>query len=186
MMRRLGLLAFGLAGAVTGTVVLAQQAAPMPPTPTRITYPKGFETDFLRYDIVDKPDRKRARFLYVNRDAAARVKLGEPFPDGTVLVMEDHEAELDGAGNPVMDGAGRLRPTAKILAIAVMEKRAGWGATNPFPDEQDNGDWEYASFKPDGSANPVPLNACYSCHLPQKGALDYTFSGAALVKAAAK
>jgi hypothetical protein len=132
--------------------------------PDRVKYPRGFEKDFKRYDIIDKPDRKIARFMYVDPKSAAEAKPGQPMPNGTVLVMEDHAVELDAAGNPVTDAAGRLKPTDKIVAVAVMEKRAGWG--NDIPPDLRNGDWDYASYTPAGTVNEkAQLNNCFSCHL---------------------
>lgn len=161
------------------------QSPPVEATPTRVVLPKDFATTFQRYDMVDKADRKIVRFLYVNKDALAKVTPDQPFPDGTVLVMEDHDVALEAGGAPIKGANGRLQPTGRIKAFAVMEKRKGWGETNLFPPEKDNGDWEYASFKADGSANPVKLDNCYACHLPQtKDGLDFTFSGAKIREAA--
>lgn len=161
------------------------QSPPTDATPTRVVLPKDFATTFQRYDMVDKVDRKIVRYLYINKEALAGVKPGEPFPDGTILVMEDHDVALEAGGAPIKGANGRLRPTSRIKALAVMEKRKGWGETNLFPLEKDNGDWEYASFKADGSANPIKLDNCYACHLPQnKDGLDFTFSGAKIREAA--
>ena len=163
----------------------AQTAPPAEATFTRVALPPNFAKGFKLYDTVDKADRKIVRYLYINPEALAAVKPGEPFPNGTVLVMEDHDVALESGGAPIKAKDGRLLPTGRIRAIAVMEKRAGWGETNLFPADKDNGDWEYASFKADGSPNPVKLDNCYSCHLPQKG-LDFTFSGAKIYEAAKK
>ncbi len=161
------------------------QTPPADATPTRVELPKDFARTFHLYDKVDKVDRKIVRYLYVNKDALAQVKPGEPFPDGMVLIMEDHGVVLEAGGAPVKTVDGRLQPTGRVRAVAVMEKRKGWGETNLFPPEKDNGDWEYASFKADGSPNPIKLDACYACHLPQtKDGLDFTFSGAKIREAA--
>ena len=143
---------------------------------TRVAYPTDFEKTFRLYDKIDKPNRKIVRYLYINPQALAAVKPGEPFPEGTILVMADRDIALEAGGAPLKGADGRLLPTQRLRAIAVMEKRAGWGETNLFPADQDNGDWEYASFKPDGAPNPIKLDSCYACHLPQKN-LDFTFSG---------
>lgn len=164
---------------------LPQQAQTPDTSVTRVTLPQGFSTGFRLYDKVDKPDRKIVRYLYINPQALADVKPGEPFPDGTILVMEDHDVALEAGGTPIKGADGRLQPTQRVKAIAVMEKRAGWGETNPFPADKDNGDWEYASFKADGAPNPIKLDNCHACHLPQKG-LDFTFSGAKIFEAAKK
>lgn len=173
------------ASALTGIGAAQTAPAPVEATPTRVKFPKDFEKTFQLYDKVDKADRKMVRFLYVNKGALADVKPGEPFPHGIVLVMEDRQIALDATGAPIKSSDGRLQPTSRVRGYAVMAKERLWGATNPFPPEKDNGDWEYASFKADGSPNPVKLDACYACHLPQtKDGLDYTFSGAKIREAA--
>lgn len=173
-----------------GAIVLAagaalSQGATPDTTATRVKFPADFAKSFRLYDKVDKADRKIVRYLYVNPEALAKVSADAPFPNGTVIVMEDHEVALDTAGKPLVDAAGRLQPTGRVKGIAVMAKELMWGDTNPFPSEKDNGDWEYASFKADGSPNPIKLDACYACHLPQKG-LDFTFTGKKIHEAAKK
>lgn len=180
------LAATALCAAGLGGVAGAQTApAPAEATPTRVTLPKDFAKTFQLYDKVDKADRKIVRFLYVNKAVLDNVRPGEPFPYGTVIVMEDHQIALEAGGAPVKSPDGRLQPTGRVRGYAVMAKERLWGDTNPFPPEKDNGDWEYAAFKADGSPNPVKLDACYACHLPQtKGGLDFTFSGAKIREAA--
>jgi hypothetical protein len=156
-------------------------------TYTRVAFPQDYAKTFRLYDKVDKVDRKIVRFLYVNPDALSKVKDGEPFPNGTILVMEDHAVAQEAGGNPLKSSEGRLIPTQRVRSISVMEKRAGWGETNLFPAEKDNGDWEHALFRPDGTSNPIKLDNCYSCHVPQnRDGLDFTFSGAKIREAARK
>lgn len=170
--------------AVAAFAVSAPAQQPQPPTPTRVTFPANLAANFVRYDMVDKVDRKRVRYLYVDKVAAEAMKAGGEVPNGAVIVMEDHEVELDGGGAPILTD-GRLRPTATVTGYFVMEKRAGWGETSPMPPDQRNGDWEYAMFRPGGERVPAPLGACYACHLPLKGA-DYLFSKAALDRVASR
>jgi hypothetical protein len=172
-----------------GAAGLAQAARAQSPTGeatfTRVTLPADFASTFQLYDKVDKADRKIVRYLYINKEALAKVKPGEPFPDGTTLVMADHLAALDTAGRPLKQASGRLAATGRLRGVEVMTKTAGWGQTNLFPPDKDNGDWEYASFTTDGRARPIKLDACYACHLAQK-TLDYTFSGQKIYDAARK
>lgn len=182
-MKRIFVMGFAtLAAATAAGIAMGQSAPPADATPTRVTMPKDL-SGFQLYDKVDKVDRKIVRYLYINKDALAKVMPGEPLPNGTVLLMEDHEVALEAGGAPIKGADGRLQPTRRIRANAVMAKEAMWGETNSYPPEKDNGDWEYASFKADGSPNPVKLDGCYACHLPQKG-LDFTFSGAKIYEAA--
>lgn len=149
-------------------------AAPLLAGPERVAFPAGFETGFVHYNSVDRPDRKRVRLMYVSPPSDAAATPGEAAPNGTVLVMADRNARLDADGNPILDAEGRMIPEGDFTAIFVMEKRAGWGATQP-PDMR-NGDWDYAAFKPDGTLNPeTKTQGCFSCHNNRAGA-DFTFT----------
>jgi hypothetical protein len=146
--------------------------------PERIEFPEGYRTNFVRYATVDKPEREPpiVRFFYVNQDALAATRAGEPLPDGTVAVMEDHPAELDGDGKPVTDATGRFVPTAEITNVFVQEKRSGWGEA--IPEDIRNGDWDYAWFVADGSrktGDNVDFTRCFTCH-KDAVADDFTFT----------
>jgi hypothetical protein len=164
-----GVLAAGVV-TVAGAIAGAQEGT----GPARVKYPKGFDTSFVVYNDVDRFDRKRVRRMFVNKEALVASKPGEPAPDGTVLVMADYDIELDPAGNPALDAQGRMKPTAKLLAVVVMEKRRGWGAA--YPASLRNGDWDYASFGVDGGVNPqANIKACLTCHLNRTNR-DFTFT----------
>jgi hypothetical protein len=168
-------------GAVGLAVVVA---GPLLAGPERVAFPEGFETGFVHYNSVDRPDRKRVRLMYVSPASDKAAKPGEPAPDGTVLVMADKNAKLDADGNPVLDSDGRMIPEGDFTSIFVMEKRAGWGDGQPA--DMRNGDWDYASYKPDGRLNPeAKYQGCFSCHNNRTGA-DFTFTYFANVAARAK
>lgn len=142
--------------------------------PEKVAYPEGFATSFVRYATVDKPDRKPpiTRFLYVNREALAAAAAGMPLPYGTVIVMEDHLAQLDDAGAPVTNADGGFVPTAEIGNVFVQEKGRGWGAD--YPAETRNGEWEYGWFLADGSPKPdAKFGRCSECH---KGVEDQDYN----------
>jgi Cytochrome P460 len=125
------------------------------------------------YNKVDRPDRKMIRFMYVDPEAHAAAEAGEPAPYGTVLIMEDHRAKLEGE-EAVRDADGRMVPTDEIANVFVMEKQPGWGAG--YPPEKRNGEWEYAWFQPDGSRKTgenVNFDRCFECH---KGVADQDFT----------
>jgi len=165
----LALAAFALALPASG---LASGQA-YTPGPHNIPFPAGFERHFIRYATVDKPDRRIVRFLYVNPEAFAAARPGEPLPYGTILVMADRWAKLDPAGTPLRDLDGRLIPEPEPFVVAVQRKERGWG--EGYPPERRNGAWEYASFTPAGEPRAVRLDGCFSCHLQARAAEDYTF-----------
>ena len=97
---------------------------------------------------------------------------GKALPDGSVLVGEIYAAKKDADGKVIVSSLGR-RVSDKLVAVAVMEKRKGWGQR--FPEELRNGDWDFAIFNPKGEKLDKDLNACRSCHAPLTST-DHLFS----------
>ena len=147
----------------------------------KVAFPQDFGT---LYTIVDRPDNKQYRELYVSPPAALEAaKSGQPLPDGTVLTLVQYAALLDSQGNPQKDTDGRFIKGAHIVGYTVMEKHQGWGTE--YPDNVRNGEWEYQAFKPDKTPNTgANLTACFNCHKPLDKQ-DFVFSYDRL-KAAAK
>ena len=144
----------------------------------KVAYPEGYQGGFVLYNQVDRPDRKIVRFMYANPDAVERARPGEPLPHGTVLIMEDHKARLEGE-RVATDAQGRLVPTDEVTNVFVMEKQPGWGAE--YPPEKRNGEWEYAQFLPDGARKAdARFDGCFACHLSRE-VRDYTFTFAKYV-----
>jgi len=143
--------------------------------PERVSFPEGFDTEFVHYSNVDRPDRKRVRELYINPEADAAAEPGEDLPHGTVIVMADRDARLDAEGDPVRDENGRFIPEGDFTGIFVMEKQEGWEESQTL-DVISNGDWDYAAFRPDGTLNTdFGTEGCFSCHANRAGR-DYTFT----------
>jgi plastocyanin len=145
--------------------------------PEKIAFPKEYET-WERYAVVDRYDNKQYRELYAKPEVVKAARAGKPIPDGTVLAMAIYGAEVDDKGNPVKDEKGRFKK-AKLSGVTVMEKRQGCGAE--YPAELRNGNWEYASFLPDGSPNPQAADTkpCFACHKPHEKQ-DFVISLASL------
>lgn len=170
-MKRSNIVYVGLVGLGAAFVVTVASAGP-----DKVQFPEGYATSFVRYTTVDKPERDPpiVRFFYVNPDALAAASPDKPAARGTVLIMEDHKAELDGDSKPVTDAHGRFIPTDAISNVFVQEKREGWGAE--YPPESRNGEWEYAWFEADGSRKVgdfVKFEGCFECH---SGVSDQDFN----------
>jgi plastocyanin len=163
--------------AVLAAMVATSFSAAVMAGPEKITFPKEYES-WERYASVDRYDNKQYRELYAKPEVVKAVRAGKPIPDGTVLAMAIYAAEVDAAGAPVKDDKGRFRK-AKLTNVTVMEKRAGWG--EEYPPEVRNGNWEYASFMPDGSPNAAAANTqpCFACHKPHEKQ-DFVISLASL------
>ena len=150
----------------------------------KVAFPEGYQTHFVRYTTVDKPKRKTVRFMYVNPESLAKAKANQPAPHGTVLIIEDHKAKLDAAGNPVTDARGRFIPTSEITNIFVQEKQPGWGAE--YPAAKRNGEWEYSWFNAKGVLRTeafVKFDNCFACHKENAEFDDYTFTFATFLGA---
>jgi Cytochrome P460 len=153
-------------------------AAPASAGPEKVELPADWRARFVVYNEIERPDRNpnQVRLMYANPEAIVAARAGSPAPAGTILVMEDRLAELDAAGRPVLDARGRMKPSARIANVFVMEKRPGWGAE--YPAEWRNGEWEYAGYTPEGTKRAgVNTQACFQCHTARRGAgRDYTFT----------
>ena len=141
----------GLAAALglAASVVLAWQAAA---DNSLVAFPETY-ADGVHYGTVMRGGIREE--LYTSPEAIAAARQGAPFPDGTVITMEDHR-----------DGA--------LHRYVVMEKRAGWNALSAPGTAA--GDWLFREFAPDGT----PMLAedgtrCMSCHQSQAGQ-DFVFT----------
>lgn len=149
-------------------VLTAALALSAPAGPEQVKYPQGYQSGFVNYLDVDRHDRKRVRKMYVNPEALAAARAGAPLPDGTVLIMEDHDAVLGDDETPVFDDDGRFIPSQPTGNIFVMEKNSAWST--------DNGNWDYAWYLADGTPRPeAGFDGCFSCHA-NRSERDYTFT----------
>jgi hypothetical protein len=163
------------AGAVLLTLTAAAQPrAPYAPGPRNIELPADWPARFIRYATVDKADRKIIRHMYVNPEAYAATRAGQPAPRGTLLIMADTRARLDPQGNPLLDSTGRFIPEPGWIAIGAQQKEAGWG--EGYGPELRNGEWEYAAFDGAGQRRNVSLNGCFTCHLQARAGQDFNFT----------
>jgi plastocyanin len=152
--------------------------APATPTPRpapsedRVGFPTGYQEDFKLMYIYDRLDNRQVRVVCGN-DVAASVKQGEPFPHGSILVMETWQAKLDADGNLVKDPDGHLI-RENLRGIFVMRKEEGFGEA--YQDLR-TGEWEYVAYRPDESHSTPPQNTanCAACHLGSSEEKDWVF-----------
>ena len=115
---------------------------------------------------VQRPDAKQVREIYVN-PVGAKAVAGQPFPDGTVFVMENYAARANPDGTLAQGADGKL-VKGDLLRIFVMGKNPGWG-DKVAPPELKNGTWIYAPYDSAGKAVADPIINCRACHLPLAG-----------------
>lgn len=151
-----------VAAAAVGLVIAGTSIAGDEP---RIAFPADYATKFKNYVSLDRTqnDDQTIR-LFGNDKALEAARAGKELPDGSVLVAEIYKAKKDAKGEVIESSLGR-RIRDKFAAIAVMEKRKGWG--DKFPAEFKNGDWDFAIFSPKGERLvDKDLNSCRGCHAP--------------------
>ena len=98
--------------------------------PTRSVIPPVIN----RFEQVRSMDRKQEPThgtVFLNAPAATVTTAGQPYPFGSVVIMEWRKGGKDG----------------EVARLDVMRKERGYGAAYGA---DKNGDWEYASYSPDG------------------------------------
>lgn len=148
------------------------QAPAVAPEVDRVGFPTDYRTEFTHFYDFDRPDNKTARVIYAN-DVASSVQEGQPFPYGSILVMEVHRTLKDEDGNVILDANGRFTPE-ELAGLFVMRKELGFGTKY---DELRNGEWEYVAYRPDGSflTPPERTDNCAACHMEAGQGKDWVF-----------
>lgn len=130
----------------------------------QIKFPKDYRTTFTNYLSLDRtqnPDQLIR--LFANDIAMQGPGADGKLPYGSVLVAEIYKAKKDANGEVMMSPLGR-RIRDKFALVAMMERGEGWGES--YPEGLRNGNWDFATFTPDGSKAEKDLNACRACHAP--------------------
>lgn len=157
---------FALASALLAASGLAVVAGP-----EEVKLPQDYQANFVNYLDVDRFDRKRVRRMYVNQEALDAALAGQQLPDGTVLIMEDHDAVLNADETFQFDDSGRMIPKDEVANIFVMEKNPAWTTAN--------GNWDYAWYGADGlpstSEFAKTMDGCFACHA-NRAERDFTFT----------
>ena len=154
-----------LSAALSSSVV-AQDKQPL-------TYPADYRNTFVNYLSLDRtqnPDQTIR--LFANDIAMKGPGPDGKLPFGSVLVAEVYKAKKSADGKIVTSALGR-RIRGKFALVAVMQREKGFGEGQPAGIR--NGNWEFAAFKPDGSAAGKDLNSCRACHAPLT-TLNHVFS----------
>jgi plastocyanin len=153
----------------------AAQATPVPkpaPVEDRVGFPEAYETSYRVLFVLDRPDNRQVRVVYGNEQAAS-AKPGEPFPYGSILVMETWRAKQEPEGVVLRDENGRFQKD-QLTGIFVQRKEPGFGEA--YLTER-SGEWEYVAFRPDRTYSQPPqnTNACARCHQDAGATRDWVF-----------
>jgi len=131
---------------------------------TEIQFPKDYKSGSLYFagDRLSPNDSQTIR-IYANDIALKGMKKDGKLPYGSVLTAEVYKAKKDKDGE-VIESAIDRRIRGKFAAVAVMERIKGAG--EKWKGDLNNGDWDFAIFKPDGSPAKKDLAKCAACHAP--------------------
>jgi plastocyanin len=153
---------------------IAQQQTPPAPVVDRVGFPTDYRNQFVPLFAFDRPDARQIRLIYGNHTASNAVK-GQPYPYGTVLVMETYRAAADASGAIARDANGRFIRDA-LTGIFVMRKERGYGVEY---EQNRTGEWEYVAYRPDGTHQTQPRDSwtCANCHLMATANRDWVFRG---------
>jgi len=128
------------------------------PAEDNVGFPEGYKDTYSVFYQMDRLDNRQKRVIYAN-SIAASVTEGEPFPLGSILVMETNGTVQDELGHVQVDDAGGFVTTGRPPFLFLMRKEAGFGEEYG---EIRNGEWEYAAYRPTG-ANLLPSSRTTSC-----------------------
>lgn len=138
-----------------------------------IKFPADYRTTYTNYLSLNRtqnPDQIIR--LFANDIAMQGAGADGKLPYGSILVGEVYKAKKAEDGSVITSSLGERIP-AKFALVAVMQRDKNLG--NDLPPELKNGNWDYATFKPDGSPAAKDLNECRACHAPLVQS-NYVFS----------
>ncbi len=149
-------------------------AATKVPSPDRVGFPRDYARDFRQLGSTQNDEAHGLTTVYAN-DIAATAAESEAshYPDGSVILMEFADTQRDGEDQLLRDAHGQPVKGA-IAHIDVMRRGAGYGIG--YGDDR-AGEWEFASYRQDGSTliSPEKAQHCASCHLKAGAAKDFVY-----------
>jgi len=141
----------------------------------RVPFPANYQITFQEIRASNKTGQSLVGTIYANTPAASIKELEKlPYPEGSVIVMEWAQPVKDAKGEFLKDAAG-LWKKGTVVRVDVMRHEKGFGAA--YGDKR-AGEWEFASYRPDGSSFlPTPnLTSCAECHA-KAAERDFVFRG---------
>lgn len=136
--------------------------------------PTDYSTRFRVMGGTSHDERQGLTTVYANELAAAVARSDAAiYPNGAAIIMEFAEPQRDGEAQLLRDAHGQPLK-GSIAHIDVMRRG---GRTNGVPDSSRAGEWEFSSYRPDGSTLVSPANAvhCAACHLKAGADKDFVF-----------
>ncbi|MBW8890620.1 MAG: cytochrome P460 family protein [Fibrobacteres bacterium] len=165
---------FGWMAMLTGANVAHPGDTPAAAAAPAAALPAHYATSLRRVGDALFDEKSGVTTVFVNELAGSVTGFSqERYPDGSVIVMEFAQPQRDGEGELMRDARGQPLK-GKIDYLAVMRRIAGFGAI--YADER-AGEWEFSTYRPDGSALITPDKAvhCASCHRKAGSDRDFVY-----------
>jgi len=141
---------------------------------TGTALPADYATSLRRAGAARFDDKSGVTTVFVNALADSISGFSqERYPNGSVIVMEFAQPQRDGEGELLRDARGEPLKGA-IDYVAVMRRIAGFGEVYGA---QRAGEWEFSTYRPDGSPLIAPEKAaqCASCHRKAGAERDFVY-----------
>lgn len=142
--------------------------------PDRVGLPPDYSTRLRALGVSSYDDRHGLTLVYANELAAAAAGTeAAHYPNGSVIVMEFAEPLRDGEDQLLRDARGQPLKGA-ITHVDVMRRGSGFGEAYGASRA---GEWEFASYRADGTTLVAPANAvhCAACHVKAGADKDFVF-----------
>lgn len=139
----------------------------------KISLPVDYKNTFTEYLSLDRTqNHNQFMRLYANDLAMKGRDKDGNFLNGSQIVAEVYGVKTDSEGKVITSRLNR-RIKDKLKLLAVMEKQNGFEENSGSAIK--TGDWDFATFKPNGKVAPKNLDSCRSCHTPLTDT-DFLFS----------
>ena len=142
--------------------------------PDRVGLPAEYRTRFRVLGSTVHDDQHGLTTVYAN-DLVAAVANTEAahYPNGAVILMEFADPQRDGEGQLMRDARGQPLK-GPITHVDVMRRGGGFGEAHGASRA---GEWEFASYRADGTILIAPASAeqCAACHLKAGAEKDFVF-----------
>ena len=140
----------------------------------RVGFPRNYRSTLKLLGVSTKEQEPSVMSAYGNEQAASVVSSAQlPFPNGTVIAMEFAHGTRDGEGQFLHDPDG-TPVRGEVARVDVMRRGPGFGEA--YGDSR-AGEWEFASYRPDGSTLIAPKDAaaCAACHRKAGAERDFVY-----------
>jgi uncharacterized protein (TIGR02246 family) len=143
-------------------------------TADRVGFPGDYRKALKLLSVTVQEQEPSITTAYGNCLAASITSTTElPYPYGTVIAMEFAHGVRDGEGQLMHDSSGAPLK-AEVTRVDVMRRERGYGEAYG---ESRAGEWEFASYRPDGSMliSPAESATCAACHLKAGAERDFVY-----------